>query len=220
MSILNPARFQMVTIGNVLAAHASQFAYSEAADRAEIWDLTYPELLARLAAGETIIGDCSSTYEAIRKWAGCINLPPLGFTGTELDTMPHIEIPAALDGDAFVFGAYPGLHVVWKTGGSPTNPTIDSHGQPGFQQTTLQAMWDTVFPGQPVTALSLAPFLPKPPSPPLEDDMIVAVADKNGNVHVFQETSDGSVYSSAQQTIGGPYSAPFLVMKDGKAPSK
>jgi hypothetical protein len=214
--VAETARQEMVTIGNVYAAHAPQFNYSEAADRVEIWDLTYPELLARLAAGESITGDCSSTYEATRKFAGCINLPPLGYTGSELDTMPHIAIEATLDGDAFVFGAYPGLHVVWKTGGSPTNPTIDSHGQPGFQQTTLQAMWDSVFPGQPVTALSLAPFLPKPPQPPPEEDMIVAVADKNGNVHVFQETSDGTVYSSAQQTIGGPYSAPFVVMKNGQ----
>lgn len=157
------ARTETVTIGNVLAAHASQFAYSEAADRAEIWDLTYPELLARLAAGESITGDCSSTYEAVCKWAGA-PLGPLGYTGTELDDMPHIELADALDGDAIVFGAFPGLHVVWKTGGSAPNPTIDSHGQPGFQQTTLQTMWDSVFPGQPITVLSLKPFLPPTPS--------------------------------------------------------
>jgi hypothetical protein len=218
-ALTDDPRTNTVIIGNVFEAYAAQFLYSEAADRAEIWDLTWPELCARLMQGETITGDCSSTYESTRKDAGCINLPPLGFTGTELDTMSHIEIPATLDGDAFVFGAYPGLHIVWKTGGSATNPTIDSHGQPGFQQTTLQAMWDSVFPGQPVTALSLAPFLPKPPPTPLEEDMIVAVADKNGNVHVFQETSDGTVYSSAQQTPGGPFATPFIIMKNGQKPS-
>jgi hypothetical protein len=222
------ARTETVTIGNVLAAHASQFGYSEAADRAEIWDLTYPELLARLAAGETITGDCSSTWEAVCKDAGAPQ-GPLGYTGSELDDMPHIALADALQGDGIVFGEWPGLHVVWITSPHPTNPPInaghidpkiDSHGMPGFTQTDLNTMWNTVFPGQPITVLSLAPFLPKPPPTPLEEDMIVAVADKNGNVHVFQETSDGTVYSSAQQIAGGPYSPPFVVMKDGKAPAK
>lgn len=222
------ARSETVMIGNVLAAHASQFAYSEdPVARAEIWNLTFAELLARLAAGETITGDCSSTYETVRRDAGCINLPPLGFTGTELDTMPHITLAEALPGDAIVFGAYPGKHVVWITSSHPTNPTInsghldpkiDSHGMPGFQQTDLNTMWNAAFAGQPITVLSLAPFLPKPPPPPLEEDMIVAVADKNGNVHVFQETSDGTVYSSAQQAPSGKYSTPFVVMKNGQKP--
>jgi hypothetical protein len=162
----------MVTIGNLLAAHATQFAYSEEADRAEIFDLTYPELVGRLKAGETITGDCSSTYEATRKDAACIHLPPLGYTGSELETMPHITLAEADIGDAIVFGAYPGRHVVWITSPHPTNPSvnsghldpkIDSHGMPGFQETDLTSMWNSVFAGDPITVLSLAPFLPKPP---------------------------------------------------------
>lgn len=70
---------------------------------------------------------------------------------------------------------------------------------------------------------SITPVVvPMPPTPtPPEDDMAVAAAvDKDGKVHVFQETSDGTVYGSTQTTAGGPFAAPFVVMKDGKAPAK
>lgn len=55
------------------------------------------------------------------------------------------------------------------------------------------------------------------PDPPKEEIMAVAAAVGNdGKVHVFQETSDGTVYGSTQQKAGGPYSTPFVVMKNGK----
>jgi hypothetical protein len=174
MTAINPARTAMVTIGNVYAKHASQFNYSETSTRAEIWDLTHEQMLARLNAGESITGDCSSTYEATRKFAGCIKLPPLGYTGSELETMPHITLAEAEQGDAIVFGPGTGLHVVWITSPHPTNPKIngghldpkiDSHGMPGFQETDLTSMWGSVFSGQPITVLSLAPFLPEVPMP-------------------------------------------------------
>lgn len=154
----------MVAIGNVLAAHASLMNYSEAADRSEMWNLTWAQAQARLAAGEPLTADCSGCAEAVAKWSGA-PIGPLGYTSTELQVMPHITVAEALPGDFIVFGAAPGLHVVWVTEAHPTNPKIDSHGRPGFDQGTLQQMWQGGFPGQPITVLSLAPFLPKPPAP-------------------------------------------------------
>lgn len=161
----------MVSIGNTLAAHASLLDYTEGADRMMGEKLTWPEVLALLAKGGRLTGDCASFYTEVCEWAGCsdpnrLNFDGYGYTGTLLNSMPHITLAEALNGDAIVFGAWPGLHVVWKTGGTATNPTIDGHGEPGFTQDTLQELWDSVFPGQPITVLSLAPFLPKVPPPP------------------------------------------------------
>jgi hypothetical protein len=164
-------RAGMPIVGNLLNAHASQFGYTESSARSQIFDFTYDELVAWLASGKTVYGDCSSTYEACRKMCGCVNLPPLGWTGTELETMPHITLAEADVGDAIVFGYPPGKHVVWVTSPHPTNPSvnsghldpkIDSHGMPGFQETDFESMWNAAFAGQPYTVLSLAPFLPKP----------------------------------------------------------
>jgi hypothetical protein len=156
---LDYPRTNMVTIGNLYDAHANQFIYSEEADRAEIFDLTLAELEERLEADEDIVGDCASTAEATAKDAGC-PLGPLGYTGTELERMPHITLAEALIGDFIVFGAPPGLHVVWISQLNGDNPKVYGHGRPGFDEQWLQDLWSTTFPGKPITVLSLAPFLP------------------------------------------------------------
>jgi len=167
-------RNNFVTIGNVYEKHQSQFIYSEGSDRAELFELkTWEAAQVRLDAGEDIIGDCASTWEATREFAGCEGLPPLGWTGTELQDpkMPHIALADALEGDGIVFGEYPGKHVVWVTQSHPTNPKValhwdpetDGHGEPGFTQNTLTNIWDSVFPGLPITVLSIEKYLPADP---------------------------------------------------------
>jgi hypothetical protein len=166
-------RAGMVSIGNTLAAHASLLDYTEGADRMMGEKLTWSEVLAMLAKGERLTGDCASFYTEACMWAGCsdpnrLNFDGYGYTGTLLNSMPHITLAEAQNGDAIVFGAWPGLHVVWVTEPSATNPKIDSHGRPGFDQTTFLAMRDSEFSTVPYTVLSLAPFLPKVPPPPAD----------------------------------------------------
>lgn len=163
----------MVSIGNTLAAHASLLDYTEGGARMMGEKLTWTQVQAMLAKGERLTGDCASFYTEVCKWAGCsdpnrLNYDGYGYTGTLLNSMPHITLAEAQNGDAIVFGAWPGLHVVWVTEPSATNPKVDSHGRPGFDQTTFLAMRDSEFSTVPYTVLSLAPFLPKVPPPPAD----------------------------------------------------
>lgn len=68
---------------------------------------------------------------------------------------------------------------------------------------------------------SIAPIaVPYPaPTPPKPEEImaVAATTDKDGKVHVFQETSDGTVYGSTQAKPGGAFNPPFVVMKNGKA---
>ena len=59
--------------------------------------------------------------------------------------------------------------------------------------------------------------MPVPPKPKEDVMAVAATVDKDGKVHLFQETSDGAVYGSTQVAAGGKFSAPFKIMVNGKA---
>lgn len=65
---------------------------------------------------------------------------------------------------------------------------------------------------------SITPIIVPFPTPPATEDVmaVAATVGPDGKVHVFQETSDGTVYGSTQVSPGGAFAAPFVVMKNGK----
>ena len=65
--------------------------------------------------------------------------------------------------------------------------------------------------------------MPSVPSPtPIPKEVVVAIAattDSQGLVHFFQELSSGEVYATKQETVGGKWTKPYLLLDNGKMPA-
>ena len=173
----SPARLQMVDpIGSSLFAYRAQYDYSEGSERMMLVTQfrSFAAILAWLRSGRRVVSDCSGGYTAVCEKAGCedpnaLNFDGYGYTGTLLDHMPHIALSALELGDAVVFGAYPGDHVVFlyeKTGTNPDDWKVWSKGQESDPEIITLGAMIGYFAGRPATGLSLAPFLPAVPKSP------------------------------------------------------
>lgn len=109
--------------------------------------------------------DCSGFVTLCYEWAGAPDpngrgFDGLGYTGTLLQHMKHIQGNLAKIADLCVFGAYPGRHVVVAVGGPHSNPSVISHGKEGDPVLTTFA--SERLPGEIVTWLTLPTWgLPK-----------------------------------------------------------
>jgi hypothetical protein len=79
--------------------------------------------------------DCSGFATLVYKWSGApdpngYNFNGNGWTGSLLAHMHHISFHSALPGDLYVYGEYPGHHVViFVQAGRSGNPLCVSHGR-------------------------------------------------------------------------------------------
>jgi hypothetical protein len=173
---LHPSLLGMRTKGYYLCARQRLVNYTQGPDRMMGERLTWDQVVARLAADEEITGDCSALFTDECDWNGMDDPNGLGFdgygyTGTELNTLPHIALSQCHTGDGIVWGAWPGAHIAYfleepSAYPDPLDCPIFSHGGPYQCGPTTIRRESPNHPGAPITYVSVQHLLRPVPAPP------------------------------------------------------
>jgi hypothetical protein len=132
--------------------------------------LSESDVAARFRQGKKITMDCSESVTVLCRWAGLRDpngrgYNGAGYTGDELDHLPHYSDPAkAKVGALVVFGPGTGEHVCMVIESGP-DPLLFSHGQKGGP-IAIRLSRERQFHSPPVTFLSIGGLLSRPPSRP------------------------------------------------------
>lgn len=141
-------------------AHAAQLDYPPHDHRNErdsyFWKLTEQGIDHVLGSGGRLMFDCSELFAKVLQLVGAWPLSYPGYTGTDLDLLPHYTNPkAARTGAGVVFGPGTGDHIVMvHTPDAKGNPLVAGHGRAGFD--VLRLKTEASFHRAPVTLLSVA----------------------------------------------------------------
>jgi hypothetical protein len=128
-------------------AHAAHLLYPPddlptSLDR-ECWHWSEQTTEHVLAAGGYWQGDCSDWATYVWKCAGIWRYPVPGWTGSVLRALPtYTKAKAARIGAGVIFGEGSGHHMALVHTPDPVhgNPLLSSHGRPGFDAVTLDAL--------------------------------------------------------------------------------